>query len=204
MTRLLALALASLSLAPTAFSAQEAPPNPRCAPFTTIERNLLAAHGEQPHPVGLSAAGHILYLFVNEDTGSWTVVARRPDGVGCGVDAGENFGEVPNAPNKPKQSGASFTPTQGAHPPSGAHDPYKGYVRSNGTTSCCGDRDCSPAPYDHIRGLLQLPNGEWVDPRTHENADNSRPAIYWSFDHNAHTCIAAGKLVCAFIPGQGA
>ena len=84
------------------------------------------------------------------------------------------------------------------------HDPYKGYVTSNGKTSCCNDRDCSPAPYNDELGMMQLPSGEWVDPRTHVNGNNTAPAIYFSFDGKGHACVRHGHLVCAFIPGEGA
>lgn len=84
-----------------------------------------------------------------------------------------------------------------AHPAAGELDPYAGFARLDGA-SCCGGRDCHPAPYDGHSGLVGLPDGTWIDPWAAE------VARYSSFDDHAHVCITRGKLQCIFIPGAAA
>ena len=84
------------------------------------------------------------------------------------------------------------------------NDPYAGYTRADGKSSCCGSRDCMPVPWDDRRGLMLLPSGLWLDPRGHVNANLTRPTIYFSFDAMAHVCLNGPHLVCAFIPGASA
>jgi len=88
------------------------------------------------------------------------------------------------------------------HPTAG--DPYAGYKRADGNTSCCGGRDCVPVPWNDRVGELRMPGGLWLDPRRYVNQDNTKPAIYFSFDGRAHACVSSGRLVCAFIPGAAA
>lgn len=90
------------------------------------------------------------------------------------------------------------------HPMQGAHDPYRGFTRADGKTSCCGGHDCAPAAWDEERGLIQLPDGTWVDPWSHVNQNQTRPALYFSFDRHAHACLSQGLLHCVFVPGSSA
>ena len=90
------------------------------------------------------------------------------------------------------------------HPMQGEPDPYRGFTRADGQTSCCGGHDCAPAAWDENRGLIQLPDGTWVDPWNHVNPNQTTPAIYFSFDRHAHACLSQGQLHCVFLPGSSA
>jgi len=150
--------------------------------------------GERPMLTYRSQAGPDVEVWANLDKRTVTVFRKVEDEF-CIIDLGVELEPAPLS------NPLNYTPAQ--HP--SGHDPYKGYVRSNGTSSCCNDRDCAPAPYNDELGVMQLPSGEWVDPRTHVNGDHTSPALYFSFDGKGHACVTGdGKLVCAFIPGEGA
>lgn len=61
-----------------------------CAPKALIEEALGTQFGEAAFAMGL-AVGNIVKFFSNPQSGSWTVVVVRPDGIACVVAQGENF-----------------------------------------------------------------------------------------------------------------
>jgi hypothetical protein len=184
------LAAATL-LAPTAPNAQ---PRPDCAPTDLIADRLATTYGELPTAIALQSNGTLLKLYTSPNGETWTIVIEHPDGMSCPASAGTDWTPLERTP---PDTPANFTPIQAeGHPPPGALDPYAGYKDANGV-SCCGGKDCAPAPYRD--GRLQLPDGTWVDPRETPGA-----SIYFSFDGRGHACVRIGRLRCAFIPGEGA
>lgn len=61
-----------------------------CAPKAVIEDALGGQFAETPFATGI-AAGNMVKFFGNAESGSWTVVVVRPDGVACVVAQGENL-----------------------------------------------------------------------------------------------------------------
>ncbi len=53
----------------------------QCPSFQTFKDGL-KAHGEEPGHMSLTAAGTTIVVFVNPDTGSWSIVETRPQD-GC-------------------------------------------------------------------------------------------------------------------------
>ena len=64
--------------------------NPQCVPFEQAERLLSEKHGESPRFAGLvEDASSLFMVWLNETTGTWTLIVVRPDGVACLVGHGQ-------------------------------------------------------------------------------------------------------------------
>jgi hypothetical protein len=103
---------------------------------------------------------------------------------------------------------AAHAQQYGVHP--GGQDPYTGFRRADGITSCCGGHDCHQVPLNRDTGEVQLPDGSWVDPYMAFPGAAFYGAGQLGPDKpgTAHLCIPsagpfAGKVVCVFIDGQG-
>jgi hypothetical protein len=68
-----------------------APDSPAiCARYEFHTRYLADKFGEFPLFSGAAADGIALQVFINRNTGSWTALLVRGDGVSCITSAGEN------------------------------------------------------------------------------------------------------------------
>jgi hypothetical protein len=77
--------MAALCAAPAA--AQNAP----CFGYADLMAALASGYGEVSVGYGLiSPSNAVMQLFVSE-SGTWTLVIVRPDGMACGVAAGDNW-----------------------------------------------------------------------------------------------------------------
>lgn len=65
-----------------------------CNHWRAIAEHLDQKFNERPVAAGLQTNGHLVQLFVAEDTGTWSMVIVRPSGVGCLVSAGEGWQAV--------------------------------------------------------------------------------------------------------------
>lgn len=75
-----------------------------CAPHLEVVKALEEQHGETVAALFLSVQGHVTQVYVNEATGTATVVLTRPDGMACIADAGEAGQRVPaKKPARPTQ-----------------------------------------------------------------------------------------------------
>lgn len=63
----------------------------RCGIHVDIEADLAAAFSERRVMAGLNGDGTILEILANAETGTWTALIVRPDGIACLVAAGEQF-----------------------------------------------------------------------------------------------------------------
>lgn len=61
-----------------------------CGPRGAIVERLASGYKEQQSAVGLTGSGMLTELFVS-DSGSWTIVFTRPDGVSCLMAAGQGW-----------------------------------------------------------------------------------------------------------------
>lgn len=85
-----AVAVYVLALAMPAPAIAQAPP---CAPFDNVVQQLGEDYGESAIGYGLSTNGAATVVFVNENTGTWSIVILTPDGMGCMPAAGGDWAE---------------------------------------------------------------------------------------------------------------
>ena len=86
----LSLALAAFLAAP-ALAQQEAPAQPQkppCGPRAAIPEGLAKKYKEFPTARGLTSEGLMIEVFASE-SGSFTVLMNRPDGIACILSGGE-------------------------------------------------------------------------------------------------------------------
>jgi hypothetical protein len=86
MTQRGALAAIMLFLAPVAASAQQAP----CGPTGAVEKRIHDQYGETIVGAGVVAGG-TLFTLANPETGTFTVLLRRPDGQTCVMIGGTGY-----------------------------------------------------------------------------------------------------------------
>lgn len=76
--------LAFLSVVSSAFAQQQ------CGPVNDITRILQDRYGEKPVAVGRNVSGAMV-LYGSVETGTWTILIIKPDGVACVVAGGQQF-----------------------------------------------------------------------------------------------------------------
>jgi hypothetical protein len=79
-----ALIAACLALSAASASAQSV-----CAPREQIVKRLADTYGETRKGYGLQNAQLIVELYASDETGTWTLIATRPDGVSCAMAVGK-------------------------------------------------------------------------------------------------------------------
>lgn len=75
----------------TAASAQS--PQMPCGPSKTMEDHIRDKYGESAIGMGI-AAGGVMALMANPETGTFTVLIRRPDGMSCLLMGGTGFTSI--------------------------------------------------------------------------------------------------------------
>lgn len=90
----IALAAAATMFAAGAAAAQTA----NCAPRTAIVDRLASKYGESRQSIGLGTNNAVVEVFASADTGTWTILFTRPDGISCLMAAGQGFEMVAEAP----------------------------------------------------------------------------------------------------------
>ena len=65
--------------------------DPACHDHKDVVKMLDQQYAEAPKALGLQSNGHLVQVFVSEESGSWTIVTTRPDGLTCIVAAGEHW-----------------------------------------------------------------------------------------------------------------
>lgn len=82
-------------VAPVAAQAPGTAPVRACGQYDDIATQLGQHFAEIPKAFGLQQNGHLLQVFVSEETGTWTIVSTTPAGVSCIVAAGESWETLP-------------------------------------------------------------------------------------------------------------
>lgn len=90
------LPLAFALLAPDATVAAS-----RCDDRAKVVARLAEKYGEEVQSMGLNASNHVVEIYASEDTGTWTILATRPDGVACLIASGHLW-EADAAPFMPQ------------------------------------------------------------------------------------------------------
>lgn len=88
MTRIALAALAALVTTASPAAGQMPPP---CGPSRAIADMLARDHGEAVTGGGIDAAGRLLRIFANLDTGTWTAVVSTTEGLSCIVSSGKDW-----------------------------------------------------------------------------------------------------------------
>jgi len=61
-----------------------------CGPRAGVVKQLTKEYKETRAALGIVSTGNVMEIFVGA-SGSWTILATRPDGTTCAVAAGEHF-----------------------------------------------------------------------------------------------------------------
>ena len=162
-----------------------------CLPFEVLAKRLTEGAGESVQAqLGLSTKGYLVELFMNPSSGSFTIVAKHPDGRACILDVGHAHGQPPEA----KPPAVGYTPI---------HDWYRG-LQSPRSNNCCNDRDCHEVPLRSTPGEIGHEvyiNGAWMPVPPNAIVGMFSP------DGNAHACWSGtGRnpyIRCVILPGRG-
>jgi hypothetical protein len=73
--------------------AQSAPP-PQCAPRAAVLQALADGYAESRRGIGIAGNSVVMEIFVNAETGTWTITATSPTGAMCLIASGSNFESV--------------------------------------------------------------------------------------------------------------
>jgi hypothetical protein len=66
-----------------------------CHDHGELTKALLDRYHEVPVSIGLQTDGQLLQVFASAETGTWTILMTRPDGVACILSAGKHFEQRP-------------------------------------------------------------------------------------------------------------
>lgn len=67
------------------------PQDANCAPRPVVIQRLAERYGEARQSIGLSSGQALVELFASPETGCWTILVTRPDGVTCLLAAGHSI-----------------------------------------------------------------------------------------------------------------
>ena len=81
------LILAVLMLLPTALFAQ----SQNCRTREAVTLMLIERYGESARVMGVIGTAQIVEFFASDESGSWTIIVSRPNGMTCIVASGEHF-----------------------------------------------------------------------------------------------------------------
>ena len=88
------LIMAALAILATSAEAQT-----NCAPRARVIERLADQYGESRHGIGLAAnRTGIAEIYVNDTSGTWSVVVTLPSGMACMVITGTNYSATTGAP----------------------------------------------------------------------------------------------------------
>ena len=65
--------------------------SPLCDDREALIAELRERWGEAPVALGLTGAGRLLEVLASADGATWTIIATRPDGRACVLDAGTDW-----------------------------------------------------------------------------------------------------------------
>lgn len=85
------LASAAPPLAPAAHAQEAEQPRITCAPRDSLVDKLASAYSESRQGAGLKTGTQILEIWTSAETGTWTVLITRADGVSCIVASGTHW-----------------------------------------------------------------------------------------------------------------
>lgn len=66
---------------------------PPCADHASVVERLATAFGETRRSIALGG-GSVVETFASDETGTWTIIVTRPDGLACLLAAGDSYETV--------------------------------------------------------------------------------------------------------------
>lgn len=66
-----------------------------CADRTQVVSRLEERYGETLQSMGLNQNNTVVEVYASEETGTWTILVTRPDGVACLIAAGQMWDGTP-------------------------------------------------------------------------------------------------------------
>jgi hypothetical protein len=94
-----AIAIALLAATPIA----EAQTRQACAKRDQVVRKLEEKFGETLRSIGLHQSDGVVEVYSSEETGTWTILVTRPDGVSCLMASGQLWEQDASPLQKPGQ-----------------------------------------------------------------------------------------------------
>lgn len=91
MIRLLTTALLTATLAIAAAAPAGAQMRGACLPHETAVTKLEKGYGEQRVGLGVGPSGGAIYELYVADTGTWTILVTRPNGLSCIAASGDSW-----------------------------------------------------------------------------------------------------------------
>lgn len=67
---------------------------PGCAPRAKVLEALAQTFGETRRSIGLVANAQVMEVFASAETGTWTLIFTRPDGLACVIASGKAYEAV--------------------------------------------------------------------------------------------------------------
>jgi hypothetical protein len=71
--------------------------NRNCAPRAMVLERLSGKYGETRQSIGLGTNNAVVEMFASTETGSWTIIVTKPDGMSCLVASGQSFETIAEA-----------------------------------------------------------------------------------------------------------
>lgn len=62
-----------------------------CAPREVVLEMLTQKYGESRQSIGMMGGANVMEMWANMETGSWSAVITRPDGIACVAASGQSF-----------------------------------------------------------------------------------------------------------------
>jgi hypothetical protein len=91
MTRLFKIALLSAVLAVAGVTVGQAQPQGACMPHEDAVAKLKQAYGEEKVGLGIGPRGSAVFELFVAETGTWTLLVTRTNGLSCIAASGENW-----------------------------------------------------------------------------------------------------------------
>jgi hypothetical protein len=91
MTRLFKIALLSAVLAVAGATAGQAQTRGACMPHEDAVAKLKQSYGEQKIGLGLGSKGSAVFELFVAETGTWTLLVTRTNGISCIAASGDNW-----------------------------------------------------------------------------------------------------------------
>lgn len=73
-----------------------------CGNFDLFAQSLAKNYNEAPTGIGIAADATVIYVFFTSPSGTWTVIAKAPDGHACILAAGRNWQNIKLKPPETK------------------------------------------------------------------------------------------------------
>ncbi len=86
-----AVAIALINATPVAEAQTQLP----CADRTAVVLRLEERYGETLQSMGLHQNNSLVEVYASSETGTWTILVTRPDGVACLIAAGQMWDGTP-------------------------------------------------------------------------------------------------------------